>query len=157
LAAGSTAIGVQLDGDRGWWLVTAGVPDSDSPTLPSFRARMSFARTLQPGPVMLSARAIDGAGRFGPASQLSLTVADQPLPPGRLTVALSWAQASDLDVHVVEPGGFEIWSDAPMSPSGGALDLDSNSQCLIDGHDREVVSWADPPSGHYLVRVDSFS
>jgi hypothetical protein len=157
LAAGSTAIGVQLDGDRGWWLLVAGVPDSDSPTLPSFNTRMSFARGLSPGPIFLVARAIDEAGRFGPASRLPLTVAAEPEGGGRLAISLAWASASDLDLHVLEPGGAEIWSDAPASPSGGTLDLDSNSQCVVDGHNGESVRYAMPPPGHYLVRVDTFS
>jgi hypothetical protein len=37
------------------------------------------------------------------------------------------------------------------------LDFDSNSQCVIDGHDREQASWAMPDAGHYVVRVDTFS
>jgi hypothetical protein len=157
LAAGATAVGIEMEGDRGWWLSLAGVPDSDSPTEPTFNARMSFARDLAPGAITVVARAVDEQGRFGPATRVQLQVADVPEPTARLSIALVWASATDLDLHVVEPDGAEIWSDAPQSPSGGVLDLDSNSQCVIDGHDREVVRFAAPPAGHYQVRVDTFS
>jgi hypothetical protein len=157
LGPAATAVAFQLAGDRGWWLITAGVPDTDSPTLPTFNARMSFARTLQPGKVTLVARAVDDKGRFGAASSIDLTVANLPQPDARLTISLTWASPTDLDLHVVDPAGAEIWSDAPTSASGGALDLDSNAECVIDGRDRENVRFADPPSGHYRVRVDTFS
>ena len=153
----ATAVAFQLAGDRGWWLFPAGVPDVNSPTLPTFMTQMGFAPTLEPGPVMLMARAVDANGNFGPASSLMLTVASPPASSARLVVTLSWAGASDLDLHVVEPDGTELWSDSPASPSGGMLDFDSNPQCVIDGHDREQASWAMPPGGHYLVRVDTFS
>jgi hypothetical protein len=153
----ATAVAFQLAGDRGWWLAIAGVPDTDSPTLPTFNERMSFARTLAPGNVTLIARAVDDKSRFGQESSIDLTVADLPQPDARLVISLKWASATDLDLHVIDPAGAEIWSDAPTSPSGGVLDLDSNAQCVIDGHDQENVRFAAPPTGHYRVRVDTFS
>ncbi len=157
LDAGATAVAFVLDGDRGWWLLPAGVPDPNSPTMPSFAARMSFARTLAAGPVTLIGRAVDEHGHFGPATTLTLTILATAAPGGGLVVALSWASATDLDLHVVEPSGAEIWSDSPTSATGGVLSLDSNSGCVIDGQDGETASWAQPPSGHYQVRVDTFS
>jgi len=157
LDAMSTAVAIALDGDRGWWLLVAGVPDVNAPTLPTFTTQIAFARTLAPGPVTLVARAVDAAGRFGPASTLPLTVLDAPVPDARLVVTLQWGSDADLDLHVVEPDGTELWSDAPATPSGGALDLDSNARCVIDGHRREQATWKTPPAGHYVVRVDTFS
>ena len=41
---------------------------------------------------------------------------------------------------------------------GGVLDLDSNAQCRADGQRAEhIVYKAKPPSGHYIVRVDTAS
>jgi hypothetical protein len=157
LTASATTVGFALDGDRGWWLMPAGVPDVNAPTLPTFSTRLAIARSAPPGMVTLRARAADERGHFGRSSSVMISVQDAPEPAARLIVTLAWASATDLDLHVVEPGGNEIWSDAPVSPSGGALDLDSNSQCVIDGRDREEVTWAQPPSGHYDVRVDTFS
>jgi uncharacterized protein YfaP (DUF2135 family) len=64
---------------------------------------------------------------------------------------------ADLDLHVVDPAGVEIWA-KHISDSGGVLDFDSNSNCVIDGRRQEDVVWmAPPPPGHYLVRVDTYS
>jgi hypothetical protein len=157
LESSATTVAFAIDGDRGWWLLPAGVPDVNAPTLPTYATRLAIARAAKPGVVTLRARAADQRGHFGVSSSVMLTIADVPPPNARLIVTLAWDSATDLDLHVVEPGGNEIWSDAPRSPSGGALDLDSNSQCVIDGRDREEVTWAQPPSGHYDVRVDTFS
>ena len=47
----------------------------------------------------------------------------------------------------------------PNTPHpGGILDVDSNAQCVPDGRHAENVVYKDkPPSGHYTVRVDTFS
>ena len=47
----------------------------------------------------------------------------------------------------------------PSTPHRAAiLDFDSNAQCVPDGRHAENVVWHDkPPSGHYIVRVDTFS
>jgi uncharacterized protein YfaP (DUF2135 family) len=79
---------------------------------------------------------------------------------------------ADLDLHVVEPGGVEIWSrksstyeppvvgpvDQDAANAAGKLDLDSNAMCHLDGRNLENVLYgAAPPAGDYLVRVDTFS
>ncbi len=169
----AAAAALMLAGDRGYWILSAGVPDVQSPTFPSFKASLSFARTLAAGPRDLLVRAVDGDGRFGPASPQSLTIAADGPPPGALVFSLTWDTESDLDIHVVDPTGAEVykgninsWSPpAPGQPSppdawktGGILDFDSNASCVIDGLRREDVVYASaPPAGHYLVRVDTFS
>jgi hypothetical protein len=153
----ATAVAVALDGDRGWWSFLAGVPDVNAPTLPTFTTEMSFARTIAPGPQTLVVRAVDANGQFGPQSTLPLMVQSATAPDARLVVTLTWAGTADLDLHVVEPDGSELWSDSPATPSGGMLDIDSNSQCVVDGADREQATWKMPSAGHYIVRVDTFS
>ena len=54
LDAGATAVAIGLGGDRGYWVVVAGVPDTLTPTLPTFQVSMGFATTLAAGPVQLS-------------------------------------------------------------------------------------------------------
>jgi len=82
--------------------------------------------------------------------------------------SLRWDTEADLDLRVVDPSGTEVWSRkvsaSPVPPGGdpslqqgGILDFDSNSQCVIDGRRRENVFFTQPPSGHYLARVDTFS
>src|SRR5262249_3250646 len=64
----------------------------------------------------------------------------------------------DLDLHVVDPNGFEIYCGATISPEGGELDLDSNAACDIDSIDNENILWpvGQVPSGMYTVRVDNY-
>ena len=83
-------------------------------------------------------------------------------------VTLTWDNDADLDVHVLDPLGNEIYHGAPSSfdpfrpgsteTGSGFLDVDSNADCEIDGLRREDVIWTEqPPSGRYRVRVDAQS
>ncbi len=170
LGEGSTSALLNLQGDSGYWIVLAGPPDVATPTLPSFKAVASFASALSPGPKVLEVRAVDGAGHVGAPTSRTLTAlaaAPASAAGGDLVVSLAWDTEADLDLHVVDPLGEEIFHGAPISgltfgpapatpESPGVLDLDSNAGCVIDGKRRENVTWAkDPPVGHYLVRVDT--
>jgi uncharacterized protein YfaP (DUF2135 family) len=77
---------------------------------------------------------------------------------GDIQVSVSWDVESDVDLHVVEPGGEEIYWADDVSASGGELDLDSNPGCSIDGVKNENITWPNsaPPRGMYIVRVDYF-
>jgi hypothetical protein len=171
LGENATAAAIALSSDIGYWIVPAGVPDVSAPTLPTFRATASFSQTLSAGAYTLEVRAVDAAGHFGPPSRQVLTAlpsAPARVVVGALVVTLTWDTESDIDLHVVDPLGNEIYHGAPNSrdpfkPGGsdvsnGALDADSNANCEIDGLRQEDVTWATaPPSGHYLVRVDTAS
>jgi hypothetical protein len=77
---------------------------------------------------------------------------------GDVQVTLEWASDADLDLHVVEPDGTEIWYEEPgPSSTGGALDVDSNVECVNDGG-VENVYWpaSGAPTGTYTVRVEGF-
>jgi hypothetical protein len=45
-----------------------------------------------------------------------------------------------------------------MSVAGGILDLDSNSNCVIDGRNAENIGYGavEPPRGAYIVRLDYY-
>jgi hypothetical protein len=153
----ATSVALALDGDRGYWILGAGVPSTDAPTLPTFDARLAFARRLPSATRTLAAVAVDGSGRFGPPSSLSIDIAGDAVPSGALVVHLAWSGAADLDLHVIDPSGAEIWS-RNFAADGGALDADSNARCVFDGRDQENVVWAAAaPPGHYVARVDAFS
>src|SRR5947209_18297003 len=66
LDATATAVLLALDGDRGYWIVGAGVPSTDAPTLPTFNVRVGFARAIATGTRHLVAAAVDAAGHVGP-------------------------------------------------------------------------------------------
>lgn len=77
---------------------------------------------------------------------------------GDVQVSVSWDADSDLDLHVVDPNGEEIYYSVPSSSSGGALDLDSNADCVLDGVRNENITWDEgtAPTGSYTVRVDLY-
>jgi hypothetical protein len=169
----ATAVLLALDGDRGYWIVGAGVPATDAPTLPTFDVRLGFSRSIASGSRQLVAEAVDAAGRVGPPLRQTIDVSGATLPGGPLVVHLLWKDDADLDLHVVDPDGVEIFSRHPSGyrappppalpdPNGpanaGLLDGDSNASCVIDGRNQENVVWkVAPASGHYIVRVDAAS
>lgn len=67
---------------------------------------------------------------------------------GDLKVTLLWDFPGDIDLHVVEPNGNEIFFRQPESASGGQLDTDNK----IGGqHSAENIYWTNPPKGKYRV------
>lgn len=77
---------------------------------------------------------------------------------GDVKVTLSFDRDVDVDLHVVEPSGEDVYFGNTTSETGGELDLDSNAGCSIDGVNNENIFWADgsAPSGTYTVRVDYY-
>ncbi|HVY48795.1 MAG TPA: hypothetical protein VHB21_23060 [Minicystis sp.] len=173
LARGANAAAFGLEGDAGYYVETAGVPDVAAPEFPTYSTLLSFSSELPLGAHALVVRAVDRRGHFGPASSVELTAQAEPVTGGALEVTLRWDTESDLDLRVVDPAGVEIWkgnvnswqAPPPGQPSdpnawmnGATLDHDSNAACDIDGLREETVSWPkQPPKGHYVVKVDAFS
>jgi len=94
----------------------------------------------------------DAAGKQGPLAAQSVQALN--VGTGAVQVSISWNVDSDVDLHVVDPNGEEIYFGHPESASGGELDLDSNPDCDIDGKRNENITWKDAaPSGTYIVRV----
>lgn len=172
LDAGATAVSLYLEGDRSHYLLPAGPPDVTAPEQPTFAAQLSFSPELLLGALRLYIQATDAAGHYGPVRTQALQVMDEPAPQGALVFTLRWQRAADLDLHVEEPGGAEIWArrkgappssspptEPPAEPQGaGYLDVDSNAQCVLDGRQRESVIYPlGAAAGRYRVRVDTFS
>lgn len=97
------------------------------------------------------------SGAVGPYTALSTTVT--VVGTGDVQVTLSWDVDSDVDLHVVAPGGEELFYGRRRGASGGELDLDSNAACRIDGVRNENITWPTgrAPRGSYTVRVDYWS
>lgn len=90
-------------------------------------------------------------------------------PPGQLTVpptislgtgdiqvTLLFTGDADLDLHVVDPSGFDIFFAKPLSPTGGKLDRDQIPGCDAPPGTRvENVFWPQggSPSGSYQAYV----
>ncbi|HEY6460983.1 MAG TPA: hypothetical protein VIY73_12555 [Polyangiaceae bacterium] len=170
LEPSATAVAIGLQGDVGYWLVTAGVPSIATPNDPSFSASLAFSEGIVLGSYTLVARGVDSAGNFGFPSTAILVAEDSPTnppPSGDLVITLAWDTESNLALHVLDPTGAEIYwnaqSSEPAQPNAsvdagsyGYIDFDSNAGCVIDGLRREDVIWPHtPPSGQYTVRVDT--
>ena len=168
----ATAAAIGLQGDVGYWVVTAGVPSVATPTDPSFSATAAFSPGIVPGAYTLVVRGVDASGTFGLPSTQILTATNSPLNPpaqGELVVTLTWDTESNLDLHVVDPLGHDLyWGNPSSQPpfsfnqvdggSYGYVDYDSNAGCIIDGLRREDALWPGaPPPGVYTVRVDAAS
>jgi hypothetical protein len=80
------------------------------------------------------------------------------LGTGDVQATLLWASGSDLDLHVVDPGGNEIYFSNPRSPTGGSLDHDDTAGCNTTGTHVENVFWPPgaAPSGRYRVFVKNY-
>ncbi len=170
LGPGATAAALGLRGDVGYWIVPAGLPNVATPMDPSFAATATFSAGIVPGSYTLVAEAVDGQGHFGLPRTQDLTAQTAPsAPAGHLVITLTWDTESDMDLHVIDSSGFEIFHGAmsdhppPFAPqpeagSYGHLDWDSNANCVIDGKRQESVVWPNaPPAGSYVVRVDAAS
>lgn len=93
-------------------------------------------------------------GVFGPYSGMSISAIQAA--GGDIQVSVTWNSEADVDLHVVEPGGAEIYYGSPTSPSGGQLDIDANAACSTSSLTQENIGWmpGTAPAGTYTVRVD---
>lgn len=123
-------------------------------------------------------RAVSRDAQAGPVREQVVTL-DLASGSEPLRILLEWDTQADLDLHVLAPasnGGSPIslgskkrttlnppanGEPAPTQQqieAAGHFELDSNSQCVIDGRRQELAVWpADVPSGHYEIRIDAFS
>lgn len=72
--------------------------------------------------------------------------------PARLRVVLSWdTDGTDVDLHVVTPGGEHAYYGDRVTPGGGALDVD-----VTTGFGPEIFADPTPLRGLYLVYVNYY-
>ena len=70
---------------------------------------------------------------------------------------ITWNSTADVDLHVVDPLGEEVYWAHKGAVSGGQLDLDSNAGCGTDGPRAENIFWASglvAPRGDYVVTIN---
>ncbi len=144
----STAI-VAVDGVDGYFEIDL-VPGTTTVQL-----LVTLSQDLGPDGFILRYGIGDGA-TFG-FTPTPVTVV--PVGTGQVQVSLSWSTQADVDLHVVDPTGEEIYWLSRNSASGGMLDLDSNAACGSDGPRNENITWPlnDAPAGEYKVLVDYWS
>ena len=87
---------------------------------------------------------------------------------GALRISLAWFNHDDLDLHVVEPSGAEIyfgnyrgrgalWNRQSLSPNGGMLDVDMNAGGGTTRTPVENVTFDRMTDGEYRVIVHNYS
>jgi len=106
----------------------------------------------------LAFAAADDQGHVGEYKYLTVNLLDSGI--GVLHVSLSWDQENDVDLHLIEPDGEEIYFGNRYSSTGGELDIDSNAACSIDGINNENIFYEDESEideGQYEVLVDLWS
>ncbi len=105
---------------------------------------------------MLQVRFTDPQGRSD-TSFIHLYVKALVLAGGDVQFALTWNSPADLDLHVIDPQGNEIWYSEPGPTSqGGYLDHDANAGCGEQAlHPAENIAWPSgrAPTGSYRVFV----
>jgi uncharacterized protein YfaP (DUF2135 family) len=116
---------------------------------------LTIAQDLPHTSFIINYVAVDDQGRQGlPSKQTAEAI---HVGTGQVQVSLSWDAASDVDLHVVDPNGDEVYFRNPTVPSGGVLDLDSNAGCSLDYKNNENITWSSAIQGVYTVRVDYYS
>lgn len=143
---------VWVEGVDGWWDLT--LPGAVRGT--DVRPTIGLPQSLRAGGFRAMYAAAGIAAELGPPTAHDYAVV--PVGTGSLQISLSWTQSADVDLHVVEPGGEEIFFNNRTSETDGTLDLDSNRACRIDGINNENVTWGSnqPPAGAYIVRVNTW-
>lgn len=79
---------------------------------------------------------------------------------GALQVSLSFTNAKDVDLHLIEPNGEHIYYGNRTSENGGQLDLDSNPGCSIDNINNENITYSEDAyvePGTYTVYAVMYS
>jgi uncharacterized protein YfaP (DUF2135 family) len=117
---------------------------------------LSVARTVRAGNLRLRYEVEAVGGEVGPYAEQTLSVIN--VGTGDVQVSVAWTGASDVDLHVFDPSGEEIFYGNKTAASGGTLDLDSNPACDIDNKNNENIVFPTgmAPAGEYRVVVDYY-
>ncbi len=87
---------------------------------------------------------------------LDITAGAIRLTPGAFSARLSWQGNADLNLFVRDPNGRTVsWSN-PTVPSGGVLQVDSNTACITPSTEPvEYIYWPESalPAGDYVLWV----
>jgi len=158
--AGSAAFSrvvLAIDGLDGWYDLTLPASAASADLLLNASTRASS------GTINLRYQAGD-AGGVGP--QASQSIRFLQVGSGDIQISVSWTDSADVDLHVIDPSGEEIFFGHKNSASGGTLDLDANAACSPNEssparvfYSNENVVWpiGQAPNGSYKVILDYWS
>jgi len=145
-----TRIALSVLGAENYWEIV----------LPSAALRVQVIATgasLLPNTSFPIEVAVGNGSGYGNAAREDVQAVD--LATSDIAVILRWNAPSDVDLHVTDAKGIEVYFGNPSTDEGGQLDLDSNPACSIDGINQEVITWpiGRAPSGEYKIDVDYWS
>ncbi|MDH3270220.1 MAG: hypothetical protein OEN56_02735 [Gemmatimonadota bacterium] len=140
-------VAIQVEGVAGYYLVV--LPETKTLaqmviTLGGLVPRLDFD-------FLVAVAGTDGV--FGPWSRTSMTAIQ--VAGGDIQVSVTWDTEADVDLHVIDPAGNEIYF-GNRTAGGGELDLDANAACSTSAIFQENIGWAsgEAQSGAYIVRVE---
>ena len=139
---------IWVDGADGYW-------ELDLPTSVQ-TLELVLQMTQNAGSSFTMETAVGNSSGNGPAHSTAITTVD--LSNADIVATVKWTGASDVDLHVIDGKGQEVYYANPVTSEGGTLDLDSNAGCSIDNVNQETISWPQgkAPSGTYTVKVDYY-
>lgn len=146
-----TKVVVSVPGVSEYWELTLPAATTSAPLL------IVFAQDIPKVSFELNFAGSAG-GAYGAVQSAGVNVIT--VGTGEVQVNITWDSKADVDLHVLDPSGAEIYWAGRSSTTGGQLDLDSNAGCSSDGPRAENVSWYTglvAPRGQYIVRVDYWS
>ena len=116
--------------------------------------RFDVDPAIESGCVIIAA--VGTGGAVGPAAECH-PVLQAPVEFGDVQITVSWDSVADLDLHVVDAAGEEIYYGRLEGKSGGVLDFTSHCGGMRPRPFRnEHMAWSQgtPPEGVYVVRVN---
>jgi hypothetical protein len=144
---------VSVSGESGYWEIPVPPGTTVADILLTFAQQIAMGRTVN-----IIFEVVDSTGNVSQPVMTPTQII--VVGTGDVAVALSWDVNNDLDLHVVDPTGNEVYYGNTYSTDGTTmlLDLDSNAGCAIDGVNNEHVVWphGKAPHGTYTVRVDNW-
>lgn len=155
-ADGISALVVAMDDFPGYWLVP--VPEGELDVRLNLGFPADFFEQLggARATVAIWVMMLDASDR--PSALVSVPLTGTPAGSGDLQVSVTWDNAADVDLHVTEPGGDIIYWAEPSSAAGGALDVDSNESCVLDGGQAENIVYSNgAPDGEFTAKVRMYA
>ncbi len=106
-------------------------------------------------------QAVAGAGGGGGSvfsGEMAKRLKEAGAKEGEIEIGLIWRNTNDIDLHVLDPLGDEVFFANRRSGSGGELDVDRNAGCgSTTTNPVEHVVWErEAPHGRYKVGVHHF-
>jgi hypothetical protein len=143
---------VSLVGDMGYHTVPGTDPDADG----TYDISVQVSGDATQGSLVLRVALTDGMGNVGEYRELEVELVQSG--SGDVKITLSFDRVHDLDLHVVEPNGEEIFFENNASATGGQLDLDSGEHCQPSAANSENIFWppGEAPTGEYRISVVNY-